>query len=328
MHADPAQHQHPGLLAADVLEHLLEGFAVQQRGLDVLPFGLGDLAADVEVRLVDLGQPAVNDLLMQLFLLLEAEDLAGLLVEDAGDAVEGGVVEVGIEGRDGLDRLVQGLAERQRGLEAAERKVAAVQRDQDGAAVHRQGVLDDEDVRRAHPPDHAFRDAADDAVLHGAHAQGAHDDEVVGVGVDVFDEDLEVPAFQRPPFDRNVRLGGLLVYDIQVGVGDDLQAAGDQRIVDLPLPLEFVFVVVFLGEARFHLLEALVVHLGRVHVAAHEFGPERLRQRDSDVQRQVRIVGVVDGDVNRLIHTVSLQRQTSYSVLVEGLVAWGKNDVS
>ncbi len=192
----------------------LESFAIQQRGLYVLPFGLGDLAADVEVRLVDLGQPAVDDLLMQLFLLLETEDLAGLLVEDAGDAVEGGVVEVGIEGRDGLDRLVQGLAERQRGLEAAERKVAAVQRDQDGAAVHRQGVLDDEDVRRAYAPDHALRDAADDAVLHGTHAQGAHDDEVVGVGIDVFDEDFEVPSFQRPPFDRNVRFGGLLVYDV------------------------------------------------------------------------------------------------------------------
>jgi len=48
---------------------------------------------------------------------------------------------------------------------------------------------------------------------------------------------------------------------------------GDQRIVDLPLPLEFVFVVVFLGESRFHLLERLSVHLGRVHMAADEFGP-------------------------------------------------------
>ena len=228
MHADPAHDQHPGLLAAHVLEHLLEGLAVQQRGLDVLPFGLGDLAADVEMGLIDLGQPAVNDLLVQLLLLLEAEDLAGLLVEDAGDAVEGGVVEVGIECRDRLDRLVQGLAERQGGLEPAERVVAAVQGDHDGAAVHRQGVLDDEDVRRAHPPDHALRDAADDAVLHGAHAQGPHDDEVVGVGVDVFNEDFEVPALQRSAFDRDVRFGCLLVHDVEVGVGDDLQASGDQ----------------------------------------------------------------------------------------------------
>src|SRR2546422_2812952 len=50
VHADPAHDQHPGLLAAHVLEHLLEGLAVEERGLDVLPFGLGDLATDVEVR--------------------------------------------------------------------------------------------------------------------------------------------------------------------------------------------------------------------------------------------------------------------------------------
>src|SRR5438270_71648 len=82
--------------------------------------------------------------------------------------------------------------------------------------------------RRTYPPDHALRDAADDAVLHGAHAQGPHDDEVVGVGVDVFNEDFEVPALQRSAFDRDVRFGCLLVHDVEVGVGDDLQASGDQ----------------------------------------------------------------------------------------------------
>ncbi len=75
--------------------------------------GLGQLPGDVQVRLVDLGQPAVDDFLVQLFLFLEPEDLAGFFIEHAGNAVEGGVVKVRVEGGDRLHRLVQGLPESQ-----------------------------------------------------------------------------------------------------------------------------------------------------------------------------------------------------------------------
>ena len=64
------------------MNDLLEGLAVQQGGLDVGLLGLSDLAADVKVRLVDLREAAVDDFLVQFFLLFESEHLAGLLVED------------------------------------------------------------------------------------------------------------------------------------------------------------------------------------------------------------------------------------------------------
>ena len=112
----------------------------KQGGLDVGLLGLSDFAGDVQVRLVDLGQAAVDDFLVQLFLLLEAEHLAGFFVEDTGNAVKGGIVEIGIEGRDRFDRHVERLAQRQAGHEAAEGIGAAVDCDDDLPARHRLDV--------------------------------------------------------------------------------------------------------------------------------------------------------------------------------------------
>src|SRR5207249_1179586 len=44
VYPDAAQHQHPGLFAADVLQHLLESLAVEQGRLDVLALGLCNFA--------------------------------------------------------------------------------------------------------------------------------------------------------------------------------------------------------------------------------------------------------------------------------------------
>ena len=110
VHADPSDDQQCRDIFAHILNDLFEGLAVQQGGLDVGLLGLSDFAADVQVRLVDLREAAVDDFFVQLFLLLEAEHFAGFLIEDTGNAVKGGIVEIGIEGRDGLDRHVEGLA--------------------------------------------------------------------------------------------------------------------------------------------------------------------------------------------------------------------------
>ena len=140
MDADPSDDQQSRDILAHILNDLFEGLAVQQGRFDVGLLGLGDFAADIEVRLVDLREAAVDDFLVQLFLFLEAEDLAGFFVQHAGDAVEGGVMEIGIEGRDGFDRHVEGLAQCQAGHQPAERIGAAVHRHDDPAVGHRLGL--------------------------------------------------------------------------------------------------------------------------------------------------------------------------------------------
>ena len=140
VHADPSDDQQCRDILAHVLNDLFECLAVQQRGLDVSLLGLGDFAGDVQMRLVDLGQAAVDDFLVQLFLLLEPEHFAGFLVEDTGDAVKGGIMEIGIKGGDGFDRHVESLAQRQAGHEPAEGIGAAVDCDDDLPAGHRLDV--------------------------------------------------------------------------------------------------------------------------------------------------------------------------------------------
>src|SRR5262249_32264763 len=70
----------------------------------------------------------------------------------------------------------------------------------------------------------------------------------------------------------------------------------------LPLPLELRLVEVLLGERVLHLLEAVVVHARRIDVAAGQLGLERPAQLERRVDGAIGVVGVVDGDVNTLIH--------------------------
>ena len=133
--ADPADDQQPGVGLARVVQDLLEGLAVEERLRD-LDARLGrHLLRDLEVRLVDLRQPGIDDLLVELVLLLEAEDLGGLLGQHAHDAVEDGVVEVRVVDGDGLDLLAEALGELEGGHEGAERLRRAVDADEDGVAL-------------------------------------------------------------------------------------------------------------------------------------------------------------------------------------------------
>ena len=80
--------------------------------------------------------------------------------------------------------------------------------------------------------------------------------------------------------------------------------------MDLPLPVEFLFIVVFLGEARFHLLESFIVHLGRINMAPHDLGAEEFGQMDTGVHRLVGMVGIIDRNINRLIHRNASSRRS------------------
>ncbi len=118
--ADPPQHDQPGIRLARVVEDLLEGLAVEERFADrdarLAPHPL----AHLEMRLIDLREPGVDNFLVKLILLLEAEDLRRLLGENVDDAVENGVVQIGIVHGDGLDPLAERARQFDGGHERAE----------------------------------------------------------------------------------------------------------------------------------------------------------------------------------------------------------------
>jgi hypothetical protein len=72
--------------------------------------------------------------------------------------------------------------------------------------------------------------------------------------------------------------------------------------MDLALTVEFFFIVIFFRQVRYHLFEALVMHFGRIDVAAHDLRAECFGEVDTDVDGCVGMVGVIDRDIDRLIH--------------------------
>ena len=162
-------------------------------------------------------------------------------------------------------------------------------------------AADDERVAR-HLSHEALGDRAELAVLHGAHAERAHDDEVVVGGERVLDEGLVVLAVHH--LRREGEAGRLRpgLEDVQVRLGDQLEAHRDQRVVDLALALELALVLVLLRQRVFHLLEPVVVQPGGVHVTPRHPRAERPPQLDRQVDRPVRVVGVVDRNIDVLVH--------------------------
>ena len=148
--------------------------------------------ADLEMRLVDLREPGVDDLLVELILLLEAEHLRRLLGEDVDDAVEDGVVQVGVVDGDRFDLLAEARASsiavisapNDCGLPSMPTRI--VSRSASSGLGH---VLDDPDVAVGLARD-AFADRADHAVARAADAQRADHHQVVRRTGEVL-EDLE-----------------------------------------------------------------------------------------------------------------------------------------
>src|SRR5215218_1631528 len=285
-----------------VLEGLLEGLAGQQRRLELDALVLGDLLRDLEVGGVDLGEPRVDDLLVQLLLLLEAEDLLRFGRQYARDRVEHRIVEVRVEDGDRFDGAAELPRELDSSLQSSERLGAPVYGDDDVLERAPIEVLDYKGVGLLEAPHDALGDGAEHRVLDGGHAHRAYDDEVVVAGVHVLDDDLEVLAFEGATHQLDVVFLAERLEDVDIRVGDYLQAFGDELVVDLALPLHLVLVAELLGQPALHLPEAHVVHLRGVGVAPGHPAPELARHVHPYDARLVRVVRVVYRDIDLFVH--------------------------
>ena len=249
-----------------------------------------------EVGLVDLGQPGVDDLLVERLLLLEAEDLARLLAEHVHDPVEDGVVEVGVVDRDRLHPALEPAAQLDGGAQAGEALGRAVDGHHDVALTLPVQVADQEDVGA---------EAAEDSLGHRpearladrAGAEGAHHHQVRLHLGDVGDDLLPVAPVPAPGLELHPPLQAAIPHHVGVAVADQLQPGGDQGVVDPALPEQLGLVLVLLGEGVLHLLEPEVVHPRRVGVHPDAAGPPGRRQLDRQPRRRVRMLGVVQRDI-------------------------------
>jgi hypothetical protein len=85
----------------------------------------------------------------------------------------------------------------------------------------------------------------------------------------------------HPRLELQARLTTQARHAIEIAVGDELEAHGDEAVVDLPLALQFHLVDVLLRQGVLHLPEAIVVQLRGVDMAADQFRGECLAQRDA-----------------------------------------------
>ena len=163
-------------------------------------------------------------------------------------------------------------------MQRPERLRAAVDADEDRVPLRLAflgQVLDDPGVLAARTG-HALADRANLAVALAAEAQRPQDHQVT-VRLFQIPTDLDVVLpIDHAGFEGQLLAGTALLHAFQIAVGDQLEPHGDQAVVDLALPLEFVLLQVLFGERVLHLLEAIIVHLGRVHVRAHQLGAEGL----------------------------------------------------
>src|SRR5437764_11178974 len=125
------------------------------------------------MRLVDLGESGINDLLVQLFLFFKAKDLGGFGRQYVDNAVEHCVVEVRVVDGNRLYLLTEHPGQRNRGLKSGEGLGAAVDGDDDPLRrimTKRMRIADYQgiDPNASHDP---VSDAAHHAVLDGAHSE-------------------------------------------------------------------------------------------------------------------------------------------------------------
>ena len=247
--ADPSQHDEPGIGLARVVDDLLEGLAVEERLLDLDARLARHPLAHLEMRLIDLREAGVDDLLVELILLLEAEDLRRLLGEDVDDAVEDGVVQVGIVDGDRFDLLAKCARQVDGGHERAERLGAAVDADKDRVTLRLarlRNVLDHPDVAVRLAGD-AFADRADHTVPRAPDPQGADDDQIVLRTCEVLEDFGVVLPVHHPRLELETRLLAEARHAIEIAVGDELQAHRDEAVVEFPLAFQLHLVDVLLG---------------------------------------------------------------------------------
>jgi hypothetical protein len=60
--------------------------------------------------------------------------------------------------------------------------------------------------------------------------------------------------------------------------------------------------MIFFGKTGLHLLEAFIVHLGGIDVTTHDLRAEGLGEMETGLHRGIGMVGIIDWDIDGLIH--------------------------
>ena len=94
---DASENQHIGIFLAGVLQDFLEHLAVQQANGAFHALVFHHFSGNFQVGLVNFGEAFVDDVFVQFFLLFKFEDLGGIFGENAGQAVEHGVMKIWVE---------------------------------------------------------------------------------------------------------------------------------------------------------------------------------------------------------------------------------------
>ena len=123
-------------------------------------------------------------------------------------------------------------------------------------------------MRRSDPSS----DAAEAGVLDRTGAERAHDHEVRTDLIDVGDQLFPVAPIARSSFERDLALEAPVAHHVRIALADQLEAGGDQRVVDASLAQQLRLVLVLVRERVLHLLEAVVVHARRIDVHADARG--------------------------------------------------------
>jgi hypothetical protein len=268
-----ADHQQAGVVLLDVFADRLIGLARHQFGDDHRACVFGHRPGDIQMRLIDFGDAVVDQFLVQLLLLLEAEDLARLLVQNPGDLVEGDIVVIGVISRHHMHWHTQPPADIERGQQRPERFSRAVHADHDrSVADWPPAVPGDQHVDWRAPHD-ALADRADHAARDRTEAQRPHGQNIEFAGVHRVHDAGIVLALGAEALERNLVFlandGGRVV----VAVRDQPQPHADQVFMDIALMLHLRLALIALGQAALHLLEAAVMQLGGIGVDAGDGAP-------------------------------------------------------
>ena len=287
-----ADHQQTCADIVQIVENGLVRLAVQKLGAKLDAQIAGNGLGDLQMGLIDLGDPVVDQLLVQLFLLLEAEDLAGLLAKHAGDLVEGDVMVVRIVGCHGVDFRVGPRGQIERGHQGAVRKRRTVDTDDDGTVADGPFRITDDEGIYGRTADRPFRHGADQTSRHGAQAKRADGQHVVIAAPRCLHDLGVILALGTQPFEGHA--GGIANFlaDVVIAVGDDIQTTGDQIVMDLTLVAHLLFFEVTFRQPAFHHFEPAIVEHRRVGVNSGNHAIRALRQTDSFRER---LVGVFRG---------------------------------
>ena len=296
------QHEERRLELFDVLEDAVERFSDQHLRPDRhVRIVLGHLRRPVDVRLAQLEQPLVDDVVVELFLLLEFEDAAGLIAEDVLDVVERDVVEIEIERATEFDLRVEIARQLQSHPGRAVAVRAPVNADEKSAALERLIGARDQQVL-SQTAQHASRYATELRTRLTSQPVGAHRTQIIPVRVDLADDLLEMDPLEQLALYIDVGLDALLFHPVEERVADQLQPLLDQLVVDLPLTLDLFLTLEPGGQPRLQLTKSDIVELGGVNMIAHQPGLELLGELERPVYRVVAFQRVITRDENLFVH--------------------------